>query len=177
MSTVVLSRRDFAEDRQGRTFSDVLNNPAQPLDEVLAFFSDGDRQRRMEESEVHHDRAALAGVIRESEAYPVIDAYFAAVHPVETKRFRQAIGVVVRIVMEQRGWRKTGRKGSMGVRAAASEGQPLHNTGGLAFWFVRAERYELAEGMPYESVLQRCKQQASASQPKHQNAAQREESK
>lgn len=166
MPTVVLSRSDFAEDRQGRTFSDVLNDPAQPLDEVLAFFSDRDRQRRMEESEIHHDRAALAGVVRELEAFPGIDAYFAAVHPFETKRLRQAIGVVVRIIMEKRGWQKTGRKGSMGVRAAASKSQPSHNTGGLAFWFVRAERYELVEGMPFESVAQRCKQIAGASQPK-----------
>lgn len=165
MPTVVLSRGDFAEDRQGRTFSDVLNDPTQPLDEVLAFFSDSDRQRRMEESEVHHDRAALAGVIRELEAHPGIDAYFGAVHPFETKRLRQAIGVVVRIIMERRGWQKTGRKGSMGVRVAASEGQHPHNTGGLAFWFVRAERYELAEGMPFQSVSQRCKQVTEASRP------------
>ncbi|TWT99428.1 hypothetical protein Pla108_03670 [Botrimarina colliarenosi] len=159
---VDLSRDDFVEDRQGRTFSDVLNDPAQPFDDVLAFFSDADRQRRMEESEIHHDRAPLAGVIRELEATPAIDAYFATVHPIETKRLRQAIGVVVRIVMERRGWKKTGRKGSMGVRATASKGQPSHNTGGLAFWFIRAERYELAAGMPFESVAQRCKRLASA---------------
>ncbi|MEQ8846596.1 hypothetical protein [Botrimarina sp.] len=157
MSAVVLSRADFAEDRQGRTFSDVLNDPAQPLDDVLAFFSDGDRQRRMEESEVHHDRAPLAGVVRELEASPALDAFFATVHPFETKRLRQAIGVIVRIIMERRGWKKTGRKGSMGVRAAAAAGKPSHNTGGLAFWFVRAERYELAEGMPFESVSHRSK--------------------
>jgi len=165
MPTVALSRSDFADDRQGRTFSDVLNDPAQPLDEVLAFFSDGARQRRMEESEIHHDRAALAGVIRELETYPAIDAYFAAVHPFETKRLRQVIGVIVRIIMERRGWKKTGRKGSMGVRAAASHDQPAHNTGGLAFWFVRAERYELMEGMPFVSVSKRCEQIAGASSP------------
>lgn len=156
MSTVAVSRSDFAEDRQGRTFSDVLNDPSQPFEEVLAFFSDSDRQRRMEESEIHHDRAPLAGVIRELEAAPAIDAYLAAIHPSETTRFRQAIGVLVRIVMERRGWKKTGRKGSMGVRAAASAGRPSHNSGGLAFWFVRAERYELNVGMPFESVSQRC---------------------
>lgn len=174
MQTVVVSRSDFADDRQGRTFSDVLNDPVQPLDEVLAFFSEGDRQRRMEESEVHHDRAALAGVVRELEASPMLDAYFATVHPVETKRLRQAIGVIVRIVMEQRGWKKTGRKGSMGVRAAAATDQPSHNTGGLAFWFVRAERYELSEGMPYRSVKERnqelttssCREVASVSNTK-----------
>ncbi len=155
-SAVVLARTDFAQDRRGRTFSDVLNDPAQPLDEVLAFFSDGDRQRRMEEAEIHHDRAPLAGVVRELEADPAIDAYFAAVHSFETKRLRQVIGVIVRIVMENRGWKKTGRKGSLGVRAAIATGQPSHNTGGLALWFVRAERYELSDGMPYRSVAERC---------------------
>lgn len=157
VSSATVSRADFAADRQGRTFSDVLNDPAQPFDDVLAFFSDSNRQRRMEESEIHHDRAPLAGVIRELEAEPAIDAYFAAAPSVETKRFRQAIGVLVRIVMERRGWKKTGRKGSMGVRAAASAGQLSYNTGGLAFWFVRAERYELGNGMPFESVSQLCK--------------------
>lgn len=106
---------------------------------------------------MHHDRAPLAGVVRELEASPALDAFFATVHPFETKRLRQAIGVIVRIIMERRGWKKTGRKGSMGVRAAAAAGKPSHNTGGLAFWFVRAERYELAEGMPFESVSHRSK--------------------
>jgi len=162
MPDIVLSRDDFAEDRQGRTFSDVLNDPAQPFDGVLAFFSDTDRQRRMEESEIHHDRAPLAGVVRELEADPALDAYFAAVHPRETKRLRQAIGVIVRIVMEKRGWNKTGRKGSLGVRAASAAGQPMHNTGGLAFWFVRAERYELPTGMPFRSVAERRETYGSA---------------
>ncbi len=61
--------------------------------------------------------------------------------------------------MERRGWRKTGRKGSLGVRAAVSgrttRPGTYHNTGGLAFWFLRAERYELKAGMPFRSVRQR----------------------
>jgi hypothetical protein len=80
-------------------------------------------------------------------------------HPRRTKRLRQVVGVVVRIIMEARGWQKTGRKGSLGVRAAVSgsTGRPgtYHNTGGLAFWFLRAERYERKDGMPYRSVRQR----------------------
>ena len=57
------------------------------------------------------------------------------------------------MVMERRGWRKAGRKGSVGVRA---DTDASHNTGGLAFWFIRAERYELNDGMPFQSVRQRC---------------------
>ena len=112
---------------------------------------------RMEESEIHHDRAPLAGVVRELEAQPAINQYFAEVHARETQRLRQAIGVLVRIIMERRGWKKTGRKGSLGVRAESSPQLPAHNTGGLSLWFVRAERYRLEESMPFSSVTQRCR--------------------
>jgi len=162
---VRVTREVFAEDRQGRTFSDVLDDPDQPFDDVLAFFSDAERQRRMEEAEIHHDRPALSGVVRELEGQPAVDRFLAAAEPRRTKRLRQAVGVLVRIIMEQRGWKKTGKKGSMGVRAQVARGTKTpgayHNTGGLAFWFLRAERYEPIEGMPFRSV----KQRAEASQP------------
>lgn len=159
MPKIVITREDFQQDRQGRTFADVFGDAHQPLDEALAFFNDPDRQRRMEESELHHNRPPLAGVVRELEAQPQIDRFLGAQHPRRTKRFRQAIGVIVRLIMERRGWRKTGKKGSLGVRAArearANKPGAYHNTGGLAFWFLRAERYELAEGMPFRSVRAR----------------------
>lgn len=154
-----ISRATFLEDRQGRTFADVVNDPRQPFDAVLAFFADPERQRRMEESELHHDRPPLAGVVRELESLPEVDRYLATQHPRGAKRLRQAVGVVVRIIMELRGWRTTGKKGSLGVRAAraSSSAKPgsYHNTGGLAYWFLRAERYRLPEGMPYLSVRAR----------------------
>jgi hypothetical protein len=138
----------------------VLNDPEQPFDDVLAFFNDSERQRRMEESEIHHDRPALAGVVRELEAQPSIDAFLSSKHPRRTKRLRQAVGVVVRIIMEQRGWGKTGRKGSLGVRAKVAKGTATpgayHNTGGLAFWFLRAERYRPIDGKPFRSVKARA---------------------
>jgi hypothetical protein len=157
-NTVLMTRKLFLQHRQGRTFADVLNDPEQPFDEVLAFFNDEPRQRRMEESELHHDRPPLAGVVRELEAQPAVDQFLSTIHAQRSKRLRQAIGVLVRIIMEGRGWRKTGRKGSLGVRAATAAHQPNHNTGGLAFWFIRAERYELPQGMPFESVKVRRRQ-------------------
>ena len=63
MTKVTITRQDFLQDRQGRTFADVLKDPQQPLDAVLAFFADKDRQRRMVEAKIHHDRPALAGVV------------------------------------------------------------------------------------------------------------------
>lgn len=158
MPNTAMTREDYLRDRQGRTFADVVNSAESPFDEVLEFFSDEGRQRRMEEAEIHHDRAPMAGVVREFESLPAIHQFMSEIHAKKTQRLRQAIGVLVRIIMERRGWKKTGKKGSLGVRAEASANSPAHNTGGLAFWFVRAERYMLAEGMPYRSVSERCEE-------------------
>lgn len=162
MSNSTITREEFLDDRQGRTFADVLDDAEQPFEEVLTFFSDENRQRRMEESVLHHDRAPLAGVVRELESVPAIDQFLSGIHAQQTQRFRQAIGVLVRIVMQRRGWKKTGKKGSLGVRATATKSTPSHNTGGLAFWFVRAERYKLEKGMPFQSVTERSKEMQSA---------------
>ena len=155
-ATAKITKKAFLQDRQGVKFADVVDDPELPFDSVLAFFNDANRQRRMEESELHHDRAPLAGVVRELESQPDIDQFLAGIHSRRSTRLRQAIGVLVRMIMERRGWQKTGKKGSLGVRAAPAKEMPAHNTGGLAFWFVRAERYERAEGMPFRSVQERC---------------------
>lgn len=162
MATIRLTRNAFLADRQGNKFADVLQDPQQPFDAVLEFFNNAERQRRMEESELHHDRAPLAGVVRELESQPEIDRFLAGIHVKRSTRLRQAIGVLVRMIMERRGWQKTGKKGSLGVRAADLVDTPKHNSGGLAFWFVRAERYERLEGKRFKSVQERCQQFASA---------------
>ena len=174
MPRIIVTRHDFRQDRQGRTFADVLNDPAQPFDDVLDFFNDEDRQRRMEESEIHHDRPPLAGAVRELESRPAIDQFLASQHPRRTKRLRQAVGVLVRMMMGRRGWRKTGRKGSLGVRARVPRRTDTpgayHNTGGLAFWFLRAERYERQEGTLFRSVRER-RQELESLPPRESSAA------
>jgi hypothetical protein len=170
MPATAVTWQQFLDDRQGRTFADVLNDPEQPFDQVLAFFNDSGRQRRMEESELHHDRSPLAGVVRELEADPAIDRFLGTMHPRRTKRLRQAVGVVVRMIMERRGWKGTGKKGSLGVRAGGQRHSATpgtyHNTGGLAFWFLRAERYVRVEGMPYRTVRSRSNEHRAAGQQK-----------
>ncbi|MDC0935427.1 hypothetical protein OAS39_03995 [Pirellulales bacterium] len=109
----------------------------------------------MEEAELHHERAPMAGVVRELESIPAINQFLSEIHAQRTLRLRQAIGVLVRIIMQRRGWQKTGKKGSLGVRATASDSSPSCNSGGLSFWFIRAERYEPKEGMPFQSVAER----------------------
>jgi hypothetical protein len=160
-----ITRDEFLADRQGRTFADVVSQSEGPFTAALEFFNDSDRQRRMEESEIHHDRAPLAGVVRELESVPAINRFLGRIHPRRSQRFRQAIGVLIRMIMEQRGWEKTGKKGSLGVRNKAAAGRPRHNTGGLAFWFVRAERYKNTRHKAFASVRQRLRA-LEASQPK-----------
>jgi hypothetical protein len=166
MANVTITRKDFLEDRQGRTFADVLNDPEQPFDEALALLNDPERQRRLEEAETHHDRAPLAGVVRELEALPAVNQFLSTIHERRSQRLRQSIGVLIRMIMERRGWRKTGKKGSLGVRSQASAKTPNHNTGGLAFWFLRAERYEHQDGTPFQSVRKRCRELEADMPPK-----------
>jgi hypothetical protein len=117
MPPVSITRDDFLRDRQGRTFADVVNDPEQPFDAVLDFFNDEDRQRRMEGSETHHERARLVEVVWELEAQPLIDDFLSSQNPLRANRLREAVGVVIRMVAERLGREKTGKRGSSGVRA------------------------------------------------------------
>jgi hypothetical protein len=152
---VVVTREEFLSDRNGKTFADVFNEGGTPFEEVLAFFNDAGRQQRMEDSEIHHDRAPLAGVVRELEAEPAVHRFFAKFRRGRSARLRQAIGVLVRMIMERRGWQTTGKKGSLGVRGNPDSRSPYHNAGGLALWFIRAERYQRETGMPFRTVRER----------------------
>jgi len=156
LAAETITRDEFLSDRHGKTFGDVLKDPDAPFDAVLEFFNDAARQRRMEESEIHHDRAPLAGVVRELESLPPVRKFLETLHRRRSARLRQAIGVLVRMIMERRGWRTTGKKGSLGVRGSADSGTPYRNTGGLSLWFIRAERYRREDGMPFRSVRDRC---------------------
>jgi hypothetical protein len=115
MHKVILTRHDFLQNRQGSTFADVLTDREQPFDVVIDFSICEGRQRRMQESEIHHDRAPLAEVVREPESQTPINDFFSSSHPQSTKRLRQALGVVARMSMEHHGWKETGKRSSLWV--------------------------------------------------------------
>lgn len=144
---VVLTLDGFLADRQGARFADVVHDSRLDFQSWLDFFSDPARQVRMADSETHHDRPALAGVIKELEQHPAFEHFLSGYDGHTTRRGRQAIGVIVRIVMEEMGWTTTGRKGSLGQRASVSPGTSApgayRNTQGLSQWFTRAERYRM----------------------------------
>lgn len=115
---------DFRTDKQGRRYADVLKIPG--FDHVLDFFDDWGRQHRMIDSELHHDRPALSGVVRELERDETMKKLYEGLSKKEAVRFRQAVGVIVRIVMSKHAWRPTRTRGSLK---------------GLSEWFTRTERY------------------------------------
>ena len=153
---VRLTEKQFRSDAQGSRFADVVSDSRLDFQALLDFFNDAARQIRMEDSETHHDRPALAGVVRELENAEPFRSFFPSYDGHTTRRVRQATGVVVRMIMEKRGWRKMGRKGSLGqrvqVRPRTTSPGAYHNTSGLSWWFTRSERYQKPDEPPYPAV-------------------------
>ena len=116
-----LTANEFFSHPQGRYFRDLDSGL---VDEVLGFFNDSGRVRRMIESEVHHDRPALYGVIRELNKLPVIKGESLDDAPTHhRRRIAQFVGVVVKVVMEQHGWVPTGHKAALGKDSFISRGE------------------------------------------------------
>ena len=145
MATIISSTQ-FLSDSHGRRFADVTADLRVNFDDVLMYFNSPARQLRMEDSETHHKRPALAGVIVEFEQVPAFSTFLSSYDAHTTMRLRQAVGVIVRIIMEANGWRKTGRKGALGRRVGTASGNPApgayrNGLGNLSVWFTRAEHY------------------------------------
>jgi len=113
MSKLNTNRHDLLQDRQRRTFAEVLNELKQPFDAVLDLFTFGSRPRPMQGSETHHERIPMAGTVGESEAQPPIDAFFPSKAPHGTKQSRQAVDVATQLSMERHGWKQTGEPSSL----------------------------------------------------------------
>ncbi|MCK5665683.1 MAG: hypothetical protein KAI17_19480 [Thiotrichaceae bacterium] len=54
----------------------------------------------------------LGGIVVELETHPAF-SFLATEDKSQTRRLRQALGVLVKVVMEGHGWTKTGKKGSL----------------------------------------------------------------
>jgi hypothetical protein len=159
----VPTRDDFLRDSQGRRFADVVADGRVSFDTVLAFFDAPERRQQME-SATRDGRPALAAVVGELEALPEVDAFFRDHDASDTTRFRQAVGVVVRIVMVQLGWERSGQKGYLGTRTKAngtSTRGAAYNVSGPSRWFNRAELYlppraDIRDGEPDSGLPRSC---------------------
>ena len=113
---------DFARDPHAAKYRDELEARPDAFKQLFALMNDPANEQRLVDAEML-GLPALAGIARFVEADPVIAR---ALEPDQGgNRFRQTVGVAVRLKMELMGWQKTGRKGT--VRGSR--------------FFTKAERY------------------------------------
>ena len=99
-----ITRRDFLRDRQGRSLSGLLDDPDLPFDTLLDFFNCRNHQQQMENSETIDKKSPAAGVVRDLESIPAVQAYLSASDPQRKKRFARSVTILVRMIMERLGW-------------------------------------------------------------------------
>lgn len=114
---------DFATDPHAAKYrSELARHPAAAR-RLVEILNDRANEQRLVDAEMH-GLPALAGVVRFAESDDEI-ARVLAQGP-KSYRFRQAVGVAVKLKMARLGWKTTGRKGT--VRGARH--------------FTKAEHYE-----------------------------------
>lgn len=116
-----VERESFVKDAHGAKYVKALDAHPAARDRFLELLNDPCSEHRLTDAEIL-GRPALAGIVRFLDADPVVGPVVSG-----QLRFRQAVGVGVRMKMEELGWVKTGVKG------------PLAST-----HFSRAERYVAA---------------------------------
>jgi hypothetical protein len=120
-----LGREDFEADRHAARYLREFDLHPEAMRRLVDLLNEPDSVRHLQEAELRHGMPALAGVIGEIEGDPAIEAVLRS--GPDGYRFRQTVGVAVKLKMGRLGWRATGRKGS--VRRAR--------------YFTKAEHYEV----------------------------------
>lgn len=116
---------DFRNDPHAARYVGTVDAEPEAFARLFAILNRPEADQRLNEWSA--SEPALAAVVRLIEAEPMI---VAAMDDRESgNRFRQTVGVAIRLKMERLGWTTTGRKGSMGRFSSR---------------FKRAERYERA---------------------------------
>jgi hypothetical protein len=150
-------RNTFLDDSQGRRYTDVLSDPRYNFDQVLNFFDDERRQDILVMAEERFETAPLVGVVKEFESIPWINDFFRGNDGHTTTRFRQAVGVVVKVVMAQKGWHPIKQRAALGQRrhVAARTRTPgaYQNDTGISKWFTRAARYVKCDGVEHPKAM------------------------
>ena len=101
---------DFLDDPHASKYRDELDRRPEAFIRLFMVLNDPANEQRLIDAEMHQ-LPALCGVVRFIEADPAIKAVLAegrAGH-----RFRQTVGVALKLKMAKLGWRTTGRKGSV----------------------------------------------------------------
>lgn len=125
-----LSQDDFVDDRHAARYTREFEVHPEAMRRLIELLNEPDSERRLEEAELRHGMPALAGVVDEVEGDAAIESVLRSGS--DGYRFRQTVGVAVKLKMARLGWRTTGRKGT--VRRAR--------------YFTKAEHYEAERALP-----------------------------
>lgn len=120
----MLSIKSFETATHGRRFLPVVNDPTVPARQVLHLLNDPQNLDGMAFVTENIDYPALGAIVKKLERIPEVDKYFRSTPSRDTLKFRQCVGMAVRLAMEGNGFRTTGKKGYIGS---------------ISDWFTRAE--------------------------------------
>lgn len=132
----MVTAQDFLDDQEGRRYRQVVYSYWGAFQSVFAVLSDRQNVALME-ADSRDGRPALYAVVRQLEEHVDVAEVLASEDKSQRDRFKQAVGVAVKLVMRHRRWDTTGRKGSLKGRSR---------------WFVQAERYQ----RPRDDAAQRA---------------------
>jgi hypothetical protein len=104
----------FDDDRHGAKYAAFVRRHPDAFSRVFAVLNDPASERRMIDTSVDGEPALLA-VVAQIEATPTIRAVLA--DDGATQRFRQAVGVAVKLKMERLRWAPMGKQASVARRA------------------------------------------------------------
>jgi len=105
-----LSAADFSADPHAAKYQGELDAHPDAFRQLFALLNLPANEQRLIDAEMHA-LPALAGVVRFIEADPSIERILAS--GASGFRFRQTVGVAVKLKMAKLGWRTTGRKGTV----------------------------------------------------------------
>ena len=97
----------FRDDPHAAKYRDVVEDHADAMTRVFSILDDPSHRQQLVAAETY-GRPALSGVVRDIEVDEIVDPVLASA---DSLRFRQAVGVAVRLTMEAMGWATTGKKG------------------------------------------------------------------
>lgn len=109
-----ITRKQFADDSHASKYLGVLDAHPDAFEHLLDLLNDSPAEHLLEH-ESANGNAALRGIVGRIEADPVLIA--AVAESSDSRHFRQAVGVAIRLKMELLGWTTSGRKGPVGGNA------------------------------------------------------------
>lgn len=103
-----LSAEDFDRDPHAAKYRGEIDAHPEAFTRLFALLNDHTNEHRLTGAEIH-GFPALSGVVRFIEADPAIVRVLEASQ--DGHRFRQAVGIAIRLKMKKIGWTKAGKKG------------------------------------------------------------------